>query len=167
MDPFCNQGSFFSSTFSLSCLFSPSLSLSIRLSFSCALVLRETYVAIVLKMPVWHPQVTAVYAVHKAKICSRPHKLTLSSLDKSNPDPIIHIRIGTWVGQSYWYHESEQKFHMTHSQVHLTLNELELLVAAWCSSLWLSALCAYVCKWIMSWSEVTGYGMQFLLSSRV
>lgn len=80
-------------------------------------------------------------------------KITLPPLDKSEPDPIIHIRIWTWVGQSYRHHESEQKFHTTHSRVHLTSNELELLVAAWRSSLWL-----YMCLCLQMNNElIWGY----------
>lgn len=165
MDPFCNQGSFFPSTFSLSFLFSLSQILH-RARFLLCIKGQIAWDAVmVLKVPVWHLQVTVVHIVFEVEMCSWPCKLTLSPIDKAQPDPITDIQIQTWVGQSYTDNMNGNKNSTPHiPQVHLTLNELELLVAAWCLSLGLSALCVYVCKWKMSCSEVIGNDMQHLHS---
>jgi len=135
---------FSSSTFSLP--FSPSLTLSIRLSFSCPLVDKW--------QKMWLLSRKCVFDIFKLS-----HHLTKKK-KKTLQDPVTHIGIWSWVGQSYRQHESGQKFHTVHSLVRLTLNELELLIAEWC--LRLLALCVYIWKWIMSWPVVTGCNMQCL-----
>lgn len=139
---------FSSSTFSLP--FSPSLTLSIRLSFSCPLVDKWQEMWLLSRKCVFD---TFKLSHHLTKKNKKQKKKTLQ-------DPVTHIRIWSWVGQSYQQHESGQKFHTVHSLVCLTSNELELLIAEWC--LRLLALCVYIWKWIMSWLVVTGCNMQCL-----
>lgn len=125
MNPFCNQGSFFS----LSSLFFLSHPLHQARFLLCISGQIAGDVAIVLRMPVWHPQVTIVHIVLRAKIFFQSLQLTLSRWN--------HSQIWTWVGQSYQRHESEQKFHTTHSPSSLDLEWVGTFGSSMMSKSWI------------------------------
>lgn len=116
MDPFCNQGSFFPSTFSLSFLFSLSRPLH-RARFLLCIRGQIAWDAVTaLKMPIWHLQVTVGHIVFKVEMYSWYCKLTFIT-NQQNParSKNWHTNMNLSWAKLYRKHEREQKFHTTHS----------------------------------------------------